>query len=55
MVSQEGYTSAYRDMTGVTRPTTVLTFRSSGDELHALAHDSAPWGGGVWVTARRPE
>ena len=38
MVSQEGYTSAYRDMTGVTRPTTVLTFRSSGDELHALAH-----------------
>ena len=33
MVAQEGYTPAYRDMTGVTEPTTVLTFRSSGDEL----------------------
>ena len=43
MVSQEGYTSAYRDMTGVTRPTTVLTFRSSGDELHALAHMGPPF------------
>ena len=42
-VSQEGYTSAYRDMTGVTRPTTVLTFRSSGDELHALAHMVPPF------------
>ena len=38
LVSQEGYTSAYRDMTGVTEPTTVLTFRSSGDELLALAN-----------------
>ena len=43
MVSQEGYTSAYRDMTGVTEPTTVLTFRSSGDELHALAHTGPPF------------
>ncbi len=38
LVSQEGYTSAYRDVTGVTEPTTVLTFHSSGDELLALAH-----------------
>lgn len=38
LVAQEGYTSAYRDLTGVTDPTTVLTFRSSGDELLALTH-----------------
>src|SRR5690349_9151589 len=38
LVAQEGYTSAYRDLTGVTDPTTVLTFRSSGDELMALTH-----------------
>ena len=38
LVAQEGYTSAYRDATGVTEPTTVLTFRSTGDELLALAH-----------------
>jgi hypothetical protein len=38
LVAQEGYTSAYRDLTGVTEPTTVLTFRSCGDELLALIH-----------------
>ena len=38
LVAQEGYTSAYRDATGVTEPTTVLTFRASGDELLALTH-----------------
>jgi hypothetical protein len=27
LVAQDGYASAYRDMTGVTEPTTVLTFR----------------------------
>ncbi len=43
LVAQEGYTSAYRDMTGVTEPTTVLTFRSSGDELLALIHAGAPF------------
>jgi hypothetical protein len=43
LVAQEGYTSAYRDMTGVTEPTTVLTFRSSGDELLALIHGGAPF------------
>ena len=42
LVAQEGYTSAYRDMTGVTEPTTVLTFRSSGDELLALTHARPP-------------
>ena len=43
LVAQEGYTSAYRDMTGVTEPTTVLTFRSSGDELMALVHAGSPF------------
>jgi hypothetical protein len=41
LVVQEGYASAYRDATGVREPTTVLTFRSSGDELLALAHVGA--------------
>jgi YjbR len=43
LVAQEGYTSAYRDVAGVTEPTTVLTFRSSGDELLALAHAGPPF------------
>ncbi|GAA2736383.1 hypothetical protein GCM10009867_20950 [Pedococcus aerophilus] len=43
LVAQEGYTSAYRDLTGVTAPTTVLTFQSSGDELSALAHAGPPF------------
>jgi hypothetical protein len=43
LVAQEGYTSAYRDMTGITEPTTVLMFRSSGDELMALAHAGPPF------------
>ncbi|WP_374457637.1 MmcQ/YjbR family DNA-binding protein [Nocardioides sp.] len=43
LVAQEGYTSAYRDVTGVTEPTTVLTFRSSGDELLALSHAGPPF------------
>jgi YjbR len=43
LVAQVGYTSAYRDMTGVTEPTTVLTFRSSGDELLALTHAGPPF------------
>lgn len=43
LVAQEGYTSAYRDMTGVTRPTTVLTFRSTGEELDALSHAGPPF------------
>ena len=43
LVAQEGYTSAYREVTGVTEPTTVLTFRSSGDELLALIHLGPPF------------
>ena len=43
LVAQEGYTSAYRDVTGVTEPTTVLTFRSSGDGLAALTHAGPPF------------
>ena len=42
LVAQQGYTSAYRDLTGATDPTTVLTFRSSGDELMALTHAGRP-------------
>src|SRR3954451_10087093 len=42
LVAQEGYTSAYRDLTGVSDPTTVLTFRSSDDELMALVHAGPP-------------
>ena len=43
MVAQEGYTSAYRDITGVNEPTTVLTFRSSGDELAAMTYPGPPF------------
>jgi hypothetical protein len=48
LVAQEGYTSAYREVTGVTEPTTVLTFRSSGDELLALAHSGPPFYRAPW-------
>ena len=48
LVAQEGYTSAYRDMTGVTEPTTVLTFRPSGDELLALTHAGPPFYQAPW-------
>ncbi len=43
LVAQEGYTSAYRDVTGVTAPTTVLSFRSAGDELLALVNAGPPF------------
>ena len=43
LVAQEGYTSAYRDVTGVTEPTTVLTFRSCGEELMTLTHAGPPF------------
>ena len=43
LVAQEGYVSAYRDLTGVTEPTTVLTFRASGDELMVLTHTGPPF------------
>jgi YjbR protein len=43
MVGQEGYESAFRDITGITEPTTVLTFRAAGDELLALTHAGLPF------------
>lgn len=43
MVAQEGYESALRDITGIAEPTTVLTFRSSGDELLALVNAGLPF------------
>ncbi len=43
LVAQEGYTSAYRDATGISEPTTVLTLRSSGDELLALVSTGLPF------------
>jgi predicted DNA-binding protein (MmcQ/YjbR family) len=43
MVGQEGYESSFRDITGVTEPTTLLTFRASGDELLALVHAGLPF------------
>jgi hypothetical protein len=49
LVAQDGYTSAYRDATGVTEPTTVLTFRASGDELVALAHAGHPFYKPPWT------
>lgn len=48
-VSQEGYTSAYRDLTGVAEPTTVLTFRASGEELLALIHAGPPFYQPPWA------
>src|SRR5262245_14014036 len=43
MVAQKGFESSFRDITGVADPTTVLTFRATGDELFALAHASLPF------------
>jgi hypothetical protein len=43
MVGQEGYESSFRDITGITDPTTVLTFHSSGDELLALVNAPLPF------------
>lgn len=43
MVAQAGFESSFRDLTGVTDPTTVLTFRAAGDELLALVHLGLPF------------
>jgi hypothetical protein len=43
MVGQEGYESAFRNITGIAEPTTLLTFRASGDELLALVHAGMPF------------
>jgi hypothetical protein len=43
MVAQAGYESSFRYITGVADPTTLLTFRASGDELLALVHTGMPF------------
>jgi hypothetical protein len=43
MVAQAGYESSFRDLTGVADPTTVLTFRATGEELLALVHAGMPF------------
>jgi hypothetical protein len=43
MVAQQGFESAYRDITGDAEPRTILTFRATGDELLALAHAGWPF------------
>jgi len=51
MVAQPGYESAYRDITGDDTVRTVLTFRSSGDELLALSHAGPPFYKPPWSPA----
>lgn len=43
LVSQEGYESSYRTATGISVPTTVLTFRSEGEEALALERAGHPF------------
>jgi YjbR len=43
MVAQAGFESSFRDLTGIADPTTILTFRASGDELLALTHSGPPF------------
>jgi YjbR protein len=43
MVAQAGFESSFRDVTGVAEPTTILTFRATGDELLALVHVGLPF------------
>ena len=43
MVAQEGYESSLFDIVGIREPTTVLTFRATGDELLALTHAGLPF------------
>jgi hypothetical protein len=43
MVAQAGYASSYRELTGVSEPTTLVTFRATGDELLALVHAGPPF------------
>lgn len=51
MVAQPGYESAYRDITGDDAVRTVLTFRSTGDELLALTHAGPPFYKPPWSPA----
>jgi hypothetical protein len=43
MVAQPGFESSFRDITGIADPTTVVTFRATGDELLALVHAGLPF------------
>ena len=43
MVAQADFESSFRDVTGVADPTTILTFRATGDELLALVHAGMPF------------
>jgi hypothetical protein len=43
MMAQAGFESSFRDITGVADPTTLLTFRATGDELLALVHAGMPF------------
>jgi hypothetical protein len=43
MVAQQGYESALFDIIGIRDPTTVLTFRATGEELLALTHAGLPF------------
>jgi YjbR protein len=43
MVAQAGFESSFRDVTGVDEPTSILTFRATGDELLALVHVGLPF------------
>ena len=53
MVAQAGYESSFRDITGIAEPTTVLTFRASGDELLALVHAGRPFYKPPWSPDHR--
>ena len=48
MVAQAGFESSFRDATGVADPTTLLTFRATGDELLALTHAGPPFYKPAW-------
>jgi hypothetical protein len=48
MVAQAGFESSFRDATGVTEPTTLLTFRATGEELLALVHTGMPFYKPAW-------
>ena len=43
LVAQQGYESSYRQATGISVPTTVMTFRSEGEERLALERTGPPF------------
>ena len=48
MVAQAGFESSFREVTGIVVPTTLLTFRATGDELLALVHVGKPFYKPAW-------